>query len=422
MTERGTHRIVKMLRSGYAWIVVGMLARSALQAAMVVLLARTLGAADYGLVVAIASVTGIAAVFSGLGSTTLHLRDLSVGKVNASASYAFAIKRILVTFAPLGLATLAVAWLLYGKHIGPVSAACLVLGELFAFAMSDLLQRTMQGHNRFAAMAFYMALVPFLRCAALGLVLLAGMRFDIGTWVVICLGSGCVPLVIALIGWHRLPRGNRAHGAVVEHRLVEGLGFAVSAGSIRTHADADKAIVAGFSSLDAAAQYSVAYRLFDVLMLPIISFIEWRMSSLFRSGASAHGLSALRANRSFVLAIAGASIAMSLISLPLVGLLPLLLGEAYAASATMGRYLALLPMTASLWWIFRTMLGTTGDQAAGAAIELSGAAMNVVLTIALVIPMGWMGAIVGTYATHVIMSVAAVIVLGRRSRRNASCA
>jgi O-antigen/teichoic acid export membrane protein len=79
-------------------------------------------------------------------------------------------------------------------------------------------------------------------------------------------------------------------------------------------------------------------------------------------------------------------------------------------------------MTASLWWIFRTMLGTTGDQAAGAAIELSGAAMNVVLTIALVIPMGWMGAIVGTYATHVIMSVAAVIVLGRRSRRNASCA
>lgn len=416
---RGLRRLLAVSQSGYAWVTLGMLMRSALQAGLVVALARLLGAAGYGLIVAIASVSSIFAVFAGVGVNTLHLRNLSIGGIDARDSFAFAMRRNLISLPPLCIIATLTGWVLYAHDANSLLVACLVIGDILAFAMSDVMQRTMQGHHRFRSMAFYMVLVPFARLATLGLIITAMGSMSIYAWVVVCLVTGALPMVFALAYWLRARTERGAQGAHAEHRVLEGLGFAVAAGSTRTHADADKAIVAGFSSLEAAAQYSVAYRFFDILMLPILSYIEWSMSSLFRSGSSTTGVASIRANRKFIALVTFGSIAMSLTSLACAGVLPKLLGEQYIASAHMVRYLALLPVTSSAWWIFRTLLNTTGEQGKSAVIELCGAALNIAITIALVIKLGWFGAIVATYATHIAMSVAALTFLLYRSRESA---
>ena len=414
-------RIIAAARGGYGWVSMAMFARAGLQAIIVILLARALGATEYGLVIAIASVTSIFSIFMGVGATTLHLRDLSAESIDSAQSYALALRRNLQTTIPLAGGALLPVYLLYGRNIGVVMALGLILGDLFSFAMSDLLQRTMQGRRLYRGMAGYMCLVPALRFAALVLILGQGWPMGIGKWAAIAFASGLIPLAIALFRRKRASN-NTPPGMAPDHRWIEGLGFAVAASSTRVHADADKAIIAGFSTLDLAAQYSVAYRFFDVLMLPILSLIEWRMPSLFHSGATAKGLNAIRENRAFIVTISATAVAMCGLSFFLVGFLPLVFGEGYRETAMMGRWLALLPVTASLWWIFRTLLSTTGDQATGGVIELGGAAFTVLLTIGLVMWLGWFGAVIGTYATHVAMSLAAGIRMFGSSRRNARCA
>ncbi|KAG9604750.1 hypothetical protein KCV01_g6346, partial [Aureobasidium melanogenum] len=386
-----------------------MLVRSGLQAILVVLLARTLGPTEYGLVVAITSVSGLFAIFMGCGANPLHLRELSVERHDPAHSFAVAVRRNLLTFPPLLLIAFACVWWLYGTHLDKATAVWLVVAELIGMAASDLMQRTMQGRREYAGMAIYMCVVPALRVGALIVLLAAGRRLDIHEWAGIALLSAMPPAIA--VAWRRRQRAGK--GQTGEHRWLEGLGFAVAAGSMRVHADADKAVVARLASLNDAAQYSLAYRFFDVLMLPIQSFIEWRMPALFHAGERRRGVAVLRENIAFIAITGGGSLLMALVSIPTVTLLPLLLGPGYGDVVTMGHWLALLPITSALWWIFRTLLSTSGEQAACGAIELGGAAFNIAATLLLVGWLGWQGAVLGTYATHLCMSTAAALRMWR---------
>lgn len=389
-------------RGGYGWLSIGMGLRAALQAALVVLLARKLGPMEYGLVVAVTSVTGIFAIFSGAGATTLHLRDLSVGGINHSLSFSTALHRNLFTLPILLVGALAVILALYGTHIGLLTAVLLITAEIVGFAMSDLMQRTMQGGRNYAGMAFYMCIMPGVRVGALIALLVLSTTVNLETWVCIAFASALPPALAVLTRYRFFPK----HSERPRHSWVEGLGFAVAAGSTRVHADADKAIVARLSSLDDAARYSLAYRLFDVLMLPILSYIEWRMPALFRAGQRQQGTEALAANRSFIAVVGASSMLAAAVSFPLVSLLPSLLGSGYENVVSIGHWLVFLPVTNALWYIFRSLLSTSGDQSACGAIELAGAAFNVVATIFLVGWLGWKGAVISTYATHLSMSCA----------------
>ena len=396
---------LQALRDGYAWVSVGLLMRSGLQAVLVLLLARTLGPTEYGLVVAITSVSGLFAIFVGFGATALHLRDLSLQGHEPARSFAVAVRRNLYSFPGLALLASCCVWWLYGTHMDKPTAVVLVLAELLGVASTDLMQRTMQGRRHYAGMAIYMCLVPFLRVGTLLALLLTGRPLDIHEWAGIAMLSSLPPALAVVLRRYR----HAASGVGGEHRWLEGLGFAIAAGSMRVHADADKAVVARLSSLDAAAQYSLAYRFFDVLMLPVQSFIEWRLPTLFQAGVQRRGFAMVRGNLPFITIIGGGSLLLALVSLPAIHLLPPLLGAGYDGVVTMGHWLALLPVTSALWWILRTLLSTSGDQAACGAIELAGALFNVVATLCLVSWLGWQGAVLGTYATHLCMSVTAVI-------------
>lgn len=395
---------VRALREGYGWVSVGMIARAGLQALLVVLLARTLGPAEYGLVVAITSVTGIFALFTGIGANALHLRELSLERAEPRRSFAIAVRRNIYTFVPLMLMAVASVWLLYGSQTNATTAILLVGADFVGLSASDLMQRNLQGRRRYGDMAVYMCLLPGTRVAAVALMMLLGQSPGIHGWSVIAIASAMLPaLTVAWRARHRT--------AVTGHdgfQWREGLGFALAAGSTRVHADADKAVVAKLSSLGDAAQYSLAYRLFDVLMLPILSFIEWRLPSLFHSGGSHRGIELLRSNKTFIAVIGGGAVLIAGLSIPVALLLPLALGSGYDQVATMAHWLALLPLTSALWWILRTLLSTSGEQTMSGSIELGGAIFNVVATLAMVAGMGWKGAVIATYTTHACMSLAAL--------------
>jgi O-antigen/teichoic acid export membrane protein len=186
-----------------------------------------------------------------------------------------------------------------------------------------------------------------------------------------------------------------------------GLGFSITAASARIHADADKAIIAKLSSFGAAGEYSLAYRVMDVLLLPINSLIEWSMRSLFRHGQGGIGAS-LRALWPRWLILLSLALGACVAAYTLAPFLPAIFGEQFQDAVLMGRWLALLPLTTACWVLLRSIVATAGHQKFVGVVELIGASVSILLGIALVLRCGWRGAVVATYGTHIAMSLTVI--------------
>jgi len=303
MISRIFTQLMAIARSGYPWVSGGMLARAVLQAATVIILARHLQSDAYGLIVTLTSVASVFSVLAGMGAPSLHLRDLAHANVSPRDSYRARYRAIALTSLPLlGLATVT-AFLMAGSSAPVFYVVILLLGEILSYGFSDVLMRSMQGAHRFPALA--MCAPAACRLFAVLCCIVAGVRLGLEAWSYVTLCSGAVMVALATVWLFRI-RHVPGREPLGHAGILEGFGFAMTSASMRVHADADKALVGGLASFDSAAQYSVAYRVFDVLLLPVAALLEWGMTGLFREGSHRDPVRLLQSSRRLAMMVAAA--------------------------------------------------------------------------------------------------------------------
>ena len=393
------------LRSGYATVIVGMSFRAAFQALLTILLARLLGRTSYGEYVVVVGIAGLFSVLAGLGASALHLRDTAIaphawrGSFVAHHATIWKTQPILLTLAVL------VAWLVVREEVGWLPLLLLVLGDLLGAPASDLLMRSYQGRERYGRMALAMCALPLTR--VLLIAPLATSDFvSLQFWSFLSFLSG---VGIAAVAAAAAVKAGADDSVEREYSRdsFSGLGFSMTAASARIHADADKAIIAKLSSFGVAGEYSLAYRMMDVLLLPINSLIEWSMRTLFRHGQSGIGTS-LRAFWLRWLVLLIMALVACVAAYALAPVLPAIFGGQFQDAVLMGRWLALLPLTTACWVMLRSIVATAGHQSFVGVVELLGASVSILLGIILVSLYVWRGAVLATYGTHVAMSLSVI--------------
>ncbi|AND71083.1 hypothetical protein ATSB10_36290 [Dyella thiooxydans] len=208
-------------------------------------------------------------------------------------------------------------------------------------------------------------------------------------------------------------RDDVASGAKPE-KAFGAIGFAIASASSRVHGDADKVVLTRLASPTVTGQYTVAYRLTDVLTLPVVAGAERLLPRLFKIGAE-------RSTESHAdllkMSIAGASLALTLsaITYAVAPLLPWVFGAEFQASVNMARALSFVPASMTLWVMVRSYAGTNGFEHAMGLFELFGAGFNVAASLLLVMRFGWSGAVMATYLTH--LSMASTLTLWIAYRR-----
>lgn len=389
---------------GYVTVVAGMAIRAAFQAALTVLLARLLGRADYGAYVVIGSIAGLFSVMAGFGASALHLRDTAIASESWRDSFVAHHASIWKTQPILLTLTVLVVWLFVRHEVGWMSMLLLIFGDLLGAPASELLVRSYQGRERYGRMALAMCALPLTRLLLIAPLSMSSDFVNLQSWSLLSFLSGVGVAAFAAA----MARAAKNPGAV-ERRFsrdsISGLGFSMTAASARIHADADKAIIAKLSSFGAAGEYSLAYRMMDVLLLPINGLIEWSMRSLFRHGQSGMGASLKALWRRWVILLGMAFVACAM-AYALAPLLPIIFGDQFQEVVLMGRWLALLPLSTACWMMLRSIISTAGHQRFVGVVELLGATVSVLLGIALVSQHGWRGAVLATYGTHALMSLA----------------
>jgi len=405
----------RRIPASYLLVLAGLSIRAVMQAGLTILVARLLRPDEYGTSVAIAGVAGFFSVWAGLGASALHLRDNATNPSQWRASYARHHARIVFGLLPLAALSLAVAWYVTSGTEAWIVLLLLVSGELLGAPAADLLVRSYQGRSMYGAMAAIMCALPLVRLLLLAALVAFLPTVELVHWATVVFVSG---LAVAAFGQAMAVRLKGLHARArqaSEKDSTSGIAFAVAAASSRIHADADKVVLARMSSMTVAGEYSLAYRLVDVLLLPVNSLIEWSTRAMFQHGR-AGARDAVRALRTRWLIVSGLSVAASALILFLAPFLWILFGSKYEGIEAIARWLCLLPLTSAGWFAVRNIASTSGQERMAAAVEGAGALLNIVLCVILIGALEWRGAILATYITHLVMTSVALYVMTRTAR------
>ncbi|GAP65027.1 polysaccharide biosynthesis protein [Mizugakiibacter sediminis] len=409
----GRRAMLPRLPAGYMLVTSGLVLRAVFQAVLTILLARMLGGADYGAYISVASVTGLFAVLAGLGASVVHLKETAIDPACWAQSFVRNRANVLRTLPPIVLISLAVAWFVVRGHVNVFTLGLLVCGEAVAMSCVDLLVRSYQGRGKHAAMAAAMSALPLCRGLLVAAVVVAGAGMTLFSWGIISAVVGSASLVVVFLVVSPQPPDGCGHPDAARSEMFSGIGFAMASASARIHADADKAIIGRIQSLQAAGEYSLAYRLIDVALLPINGMLEWTMRYLFVQGR-ASAIGSLRRLWRRWMAVTCLAIIAALAVYVAAPVLPVLFGSQYTGLPTIARWLCILPLTSAAWMVARGVAATSGHEKLVGMVEMLGAAASLILGIILVSMIGWRGAVLATYVVQAAMvaGLATVAILG----------
>jgi O-antigen/teichoic acid export membrane protein len=163
--------------------------------------------------------------------------------------------------------------------------------------------------------------------------------------------------------------------------------------------------------------YGAAYRSIDVSFTPISAVLWSAYPNFFRAGA--HGISSsleyAKPLMRRALIYSGAVFCLLLISS---GIVPLILGREYVATAASLRWLAILPVLKALHYFYSDTLTSAGYQGVRTAVQAAVAAFNVLLNLWLIPAYSWRGAAWSSIASDTVLLLGisgAVFVLSRSS-------
>lgn len=392
------------------WIASGLALRIGFQGIYFVLVARALGAREYGAYVAVLAIVAIAAPFASLGSGNLLIKHVARNPQTFSRHWGKALVTTIVSGTILlGLVSTA------GKVWLPASVPLqLVLAvgaaDLLFVRLVDVSAMAYQAYERSSRTALFQVLLSPLR-------LLGAMGLIAGTAAPTAVGLGVVYLASAVVGGAlAVTLVSRELGKPefpIRHwsaELREGAYFATTLSAQSVNSDIDKAMLARLATLEATGVYGAAYRLVDMAFLPVTSLLIVTYPRFFQ-----HGSRGVRATARYSKPLLGMGVAYGLCAAGalyvLAPALSLLLGSEYRQGVAAARWLCVLPLLKAIHYFGANALTGAGYQGVRTLILLCIAAGNVLLNIWLIPRYSWQGAAVATLLSDGMLGVVIWIIV-----------
>jgi len=390
------------------------------QAAYFILVARTLGARQYGAFVAVTALVSIAAPFSGFGAANLLVKNVARDRSLMADYWGNGLLMICASGFGFLLAIFATAKLLLPGSVALTSVLMVGISDLILVKVADLAAVGFQAIEKMSRSAQLQVLTSVFRLAGIVLLKLFVQHPTAKAWAFVYLVATATTAVIALVTTSRRIGSPRFALHRIRPEFIEGLYFSTSLSAQTIYNDIDKTMLARMVSLDAAGIYAAAYRIIDVAFTPVRSLLNAAYPRFFRHGANGIEVSlsfSLRLIRPAAIYSLAAALAMFLGA----GLLPRILGPQFGATAEALRWLALLPLLKTLHYFMGEALTGAGHQGVRASTHVTVAVFNILINLWIIPRYGWRGAAWSSLASDgllVILMYAAVQAMTRLSRRN----
>jgi O-antigen/teichoic acid export membrane protein len=404
------------------WMMAGQIAGYVLQGVYFVILARLLGALEYGIFAGAFAFVNLIGKYSQLGTGTVFLRYVSIDRSNFSLYWG---NVLLITGA--GGVVMTVILQVLGLHIlNPASAAVVFLAAIancFGTQLTACAAQVFQAIEQMKVTAILNLLTNFLRTAAAGTLLLLFRRVDAWHWALVSTAVSLIGSVLAVTTiTFRLGRP-RASMELLRRRLVEGFSYAFANSSTSAYNDLDKAMLSHYGMNEANGIYTLAYRAIDIASMPVYSVVNAALPHFFREGTkgiSATARLAIRLWKRAILLALAASASMFIFA----PLIPHFAGRSFGTASVALRWLCLIPVFRSVHDVLGFALTSAGLQRYRTSVQVVAVALNLALNIWLIPTHSWRGAAWSSLATDgslCLMNWGLLTFFVRRSQRQALC-
>lgn len=387
-----TERISRStLARNSGWMFLGFGLRIVVQAGYFILIARALGAEQYGAFVGVAALVAIVAPFATLGTGNLLVKNVSRDPSLFAEYWGNALLMTFVSGIPLLGLILSISRFVLPASI-PWSLILLIsISDLLFFRICDVAAQAFQATDQLRYTAKLSLLPNVLRFIGAGIVFAVWHRASALCWGWFYMGGTllCAISAIALtnykLGSPRLALWR------IRKELLEGFYFGTSLSAQTVYNDIDKAMLARLATLDATGIYAAAYRIIDVAFAPVRSVLYAAYAGFFRHGERGITGSYAYAKRILPKVIGYSTFAVVAIYVA-APILPRIIGPEFGRTVEALRWLAVLPLLKTVHYFFAESLAGSGHQGVRTACQLGVAAINVALNLWLISVYSWRGA------------------------------
>ncbi len=220
-----------------------MLLRTATQTSTIFLLARQLGAHNYGQVVAVIAMASFLVPVAGLGLSHIVLRNASRDPTHEPVYFARALHWWWRTLLPSVAAAIAVAIMLLPNTLVLVAMCTAIASEIAATSMTELRARHRQAQHRMHAFGAINAGLPLCRLLAVGLLLLLNHTPTASAVLWVYATSGLLYLAFL---WRAVPSNTRLAQTSAPETMTttSGLPFSLAVLAAKLQAEFNKPILA----------------------------------------------------------------------------------------------------------------------------------------------------------------------------------
>lgn len=407
------------IAKGALWMAIAYALRLGIQAGYFIIVARLLGAEQYGELASILSLVAIAFPFSGLGSGEIMLRnatrDVSTFAESwGDALWITAVSSFLLTALLMGLGHL---FLPSGASLSSLVATA--IADLFCFRVVAISWQAFMAFSKMKETA-YLNLVPSLLrfLAAIAFAFLFTNRdLEIWSYLYLIATAAAAGLSVEMV-WQRFGKPQFS-GKIARSQLWDGLHFSIGLSAQSIYNDIDKILLSRMVTLEITGIYAAAYRIIDVAFVPIRSVLASSFAKFFQNGANGI-IGTWGFAKKMLPMVVLVGLVSSLALLIGSGVLPIFLGQEYAASVEVIQWLCLLPLIKSAHYFGGDTLMGANFQNIRSVIQIGIALLNLVLNFWLIPLYSWRGAAIVSLISDGLLLVSlwlAVALLYRRQKR-----
>ena len=377
------------------------------------LLGRRLGPTDYGALVAMYSLIGIAICLAYIGPGLALLQIALQSNLGAVAGSFFGEQIILTCIAAPVVLLLAPVFV---PSLPLTTVAMFLAAELIGTALVTLAANLRIVATGYAS-AMKLQLIPHIvKVVVIGGLAVSG-ELTLANYGFVYMVFGVVAGVIAFLMTTRSLGLSRRPKAIKSDHVRVTLSISSTIWAWGLHDNGDKLVMSANQLGPAVGLYAAGYRLVQFGMIPVNAL----MSSSYRSFLDpAVGRQAHRALR-YTIAMTAYTTAAAVIIIVLAPvLLPILVGNQFEGSITMARWLApLLILRGAIAFPGNALVGL-GRVHARLVAFCTSATIGIVVYIILIPTMSWKGAIIGSYITDAVLVTTLWAMLFSTARQRAA--
>ena len=406
----------KSLFKDVSWMLIARLINVFVQAAYFVILARSLGAVNYGSFVGVSALASLLFPFASLGSDDVLVKEVSVDR-QAFASY-WGNCLLILSFSSL---TIAGCLLLFAKVIFPddipqLAIAFLLIADLLCLGLQEASSKALRAVGLVKKAAQLVVLNTASKLIAVLCLVTFTSRLEgtghtsIVSWSILYFIASSIVSLTAVLTIDKMVGRPSLNLSRVKSDLAQGIYFSIGMSANNVNNNIDKTMLASMATLDATGIYGSAYRFINIGNVPTLALFNATYPRFFQQG-SLGVTSCLKFARKLLPIILGYAVVSFAAFQIFAPLIPRILGAEYQAAVSTLKWLAIIPSLNALQLLAANTLTGLDYQKIRSVIQVVAAVINVFLNIWLIPIFGLYGAIWATLASDSIRVICLGFVL-----------